>query len=57
LIAKTILNACSISLLFRSLGLYIVTVLTGFLIHSTVILPLTVFILSRQYPIQIFRSV
>ncbi|MCO5546782.1 hypothetical protein L7F22_000218 [Adiantum nelumboides] len=56
LIAKTILNACSIHLLLKSLGLYIVTVLSGLLIHSFVILPLTVFILSRQNPVRVFRS-
>lgn len=56
LIAKTILNACSIGLLLKSLGLYIVTVLSGLLIHSIVVLPFTVFLLSRQNPIQVFRS-
>eukprot|EP00250_Pteridium_aquilinum_P018171 c23976_g2_i2 orf=504-1859(-) len=56
LIAKTILNACSISLLLKSLGLYIVTVLSGLLIHSIVILPITVFLLSRRNPARVFRS-
>ncbi|KAI5069509.1 hypothetical protein GOP47_0016140 [Adiantum capillus-veneris] len=56
LIAKTILNACSIHLLLKSLGLYIVTVLSGLVIHSFIILPLTVFILSRRNPVRVFRS-
>ncbi|KAI5074513.1 hypothetical protein GOP47_0010474 [Adiantum capillus-veneris] len=56
LIAKTILNACSISLLLKSLGLYIVTVLSGLLIHSIIVLPTTVFLLSGRNPARVFRS-
>lgn len=56
LIAKTILNACSISLLVKALGLYIVTVLSGLLIHSLIILPITVFLLSGRNPVRVFRS-
>ncbi|KAH7300017.1 hypothetical protein KP509_24G041200 [Ceratopteris richardii] len=56
LIAKTILNACSIQLLLRSLGLYMVTVLGGLLVHTFITLPFTVFVLSRQNPVYVFRS-
>ncbi|MCO5569589.1 hypothetical protein L7F22_023305 [Adiantum nelumboides] len=56
LIAKTILNACSISVLLKSLGLYIATVLSGLLIHATIILPTTLFLLSGRNPAGVFKS-
>ncbi|KAH7300026.1 hypothetical protein KP509_24G041400 [Ceratopteris richardii] len=56
LVANTILSACNILLLLKSLGLYMVTVVVGLFIHTFIILPLTVVILSRQNPVHVFRS-
>lgn len=56
LIASTVLKACSIRVLLKSLGLYIATVLCGFLCHSIIILPITVYSLSQQNPIKVLRS-
>ncbi|EFJ34670.1 hypothetical protein SELMODRAFT_438697 [Selaginella moellendorffii] len=56
LIAGTILKACNAVHLLKSLGFYMATVLGGFFIHSTLVLPLTVFLLSRQNPLKVFKS-
>ncbi|KAJ7207655.1 hypothetical protein O6H91_Y483000 [Diphasiastrum complanatum] len=56
LIASTILKACKVVHLLKALGLFISTVLVGFFIHSLLILPLTVVLLSKRSPLKIFRA-
>ncbi|KAK9909594.1 hypothetical protein WJX75_004641 [Coccomyxa subellipsoidea] len=56
LIAQTILKACNIVTLLKSLGLYVGTILIGFGIHALVALPITVFALTRQNPFRIMRG-
>lgn len=56
LLASTILKSCSIISLLKALALYVATVLGGFLIHSFVLLPLTLIVLSQNNPIKVIRS-
>ncbi|CAM6128540.1 unnamed protein product [Calypogeia fissa] len=56
LIAATILKACNLGGLLKALGLYVGTVLSGFFVHAVVVLPLTMFILSRQNPFRAFKG-
>ncbi|BBM98413.1 hypothetical protein MPTK1_1g13310 [Marchantia polymorpha subsp. ruderalis] len=56
LIASTILNACNLGGLLKALGLYVGTVLAGFFVHSLVVLPTTLIILSGQNPVKAFRA-
>lgn len=55
LLASTILKSCSLITLLKALALYVATVLGGFLIHTSVLLPLTLLILSQQNPIKVFK--
>ncbi|KAL3682159.1 hypothetical protein R1sor_000181 [Riccia sorocarpa] len=55
-IATAILKACSIKQLVSSLGLFMVTVLTGIGIHFFIALPLTLLILARRNPLRAFKS-
>ncbi|KAL3682160.1 hypothetical protein R1sor_000182 [Riccia sorocarpa] len=55
-IATAILTACSIKKLVSSLGLYMVTVLTGIGIHFFIALPLTLLILARRNPLRALKS-
>lgn len=55
LIAQTILKACNITSLLKSLGLYVGTILIGFGIHALVALPITIFVLTRLNPYRIMR--
>ncbi|EIE22044.1 Sodium:dicarboxylate symporter [Coccomyxa subellipsoidea C-169] len=56
LIAQTILKACNITALLKSLGLYVGTILIGFGIHAFVALPLTIFILTRINPYRVMKA-
>ncbi|KAG6557518.1 hypothetical protein Mapa_000792 [Marchantia paleacea] len=55
-IATTILKACSITHLLKSLGLFVVTVLTSLALHFFIALPLTLLVLSRANPLRAFKS-
>ncbi|KAL2610995.1 hypothetical protein R1flu_022687 [Riccia fluitans] len=55
-IATAILKACSIKHLVSSLGLFIVTVLSGIGIHFFIALPLTLLVLARRNPLRAFKS-
>ena len=53
LIAKTILSACNLGTLLKSLALYLVTILAGFAIHGLIALPLVIFLLTRLNPLKV----
>ena len=55
LIAQTILRACNITQLLKSLGLYVGTILIGFALHGFVLLPLTLLALTWKNPFGIMR--
>lgn len=55
LIAQTILRACNITQLLKSLGLYVGTILIGFALHGFVLLPLTLLALTWKNPFSIMR--
>lgn len=55
LLASTILKSCSIISLLKALALYVVTVLGGFVIHSTILLPITLIVLSQNNPFKVLR--
>lgn len=57
LLAATILKSCSIISLLKALALYVATVIGGFLIHSTILLPLTLMVLSQNNPIKVIKYV
>ncbi|KAK9837108.1 hypothetical protein WJX81_003155 [Elliptochloris bilobata] len=56
LICSTILQACNLLVLLKSLSYYVATVLTGFAVHSIFSLPLTLFLLARVNPLSIMRA-
>ncbi|KAG6555893.1 hypothetical protein Mapa_002535 [Marchantia paleacea] len=55
-IAQSILQACNLGPLIKSLGLFVATVMGSIGVHFFIALPLTVLILSRRNPIQAFKS-
>jgi Na+/H+-dicarboxylate symporter len=55
LLASTILKSCSLVELVKALALYVGTVIVGFGLHSCVVIPTVVFLLSQQNPLKIFR--
>jgi len=57
LICGKILELEDISAVAARLGLYIVTVITGLLVHAIINLPLTYFIVCRKNPLHLFRAV
>jgi solute carrier family 1 (high affinity glutamate transporter) protein 2 len=57
LIAGKILELEDIQTVAARLGLYIVTVVLGLVIHAGGCLPLTYFILTRKNPLTVFRTV
>lgn len=56
LLTSTILKSCSIITLLKSLALYVGTVIGGFVIHSLVLLPLTLMVLSQSNPLKVLRA-
>lgn len=56
LLAGTILKSCSIISLLKALALYVATVLGGFVIHATILLPITLIVLSRNNPFKVIKS-
>jgi len=56
LLASTILKSCSLLELIKALALYVTTVLVGFGLHSCVVIPTVVFLLSRRNPLNVFRK-
>ncbi|KAG0602013.1 hypothetical protein M758_11G154600 [Ceratodon purpureus] len=56
LLASTILKSCSIISLLKALALYVATVLGGFIIHSTILLPITLMVLSQNNPFKVIKS-
>lgn len=56
LLASTILKSCSLVELIKALALYVGTVIVGFGLHSCVVIPTVVFVLSQQNPFKIFRK-
>lgn len=57
LIAGKIIELDDISAVAARLGLYIVTVITGLLIHAIISLPLTYFVITRKNPWLLFKAV
>jgi len=57
LIAGKILELDDIQEVAKRLGLYIVTVISGLVVHACVSLPLTYFIICRKNPLHLFRAV
>ncbi|KAG0584743.1 hypothetical protein KC19_3G231300 [Ceratodon purpureus] len=56
LLASTILKSCNLLELVKALLLYVTTVIVGFGLHSCVVIPTVVFLLSQQNPLKIFRK-
>ena len=55
LLASTILKSCNLLELVKALALYVSTVIVGLGLHSCVVIPTVVFLLSRQNPLKVFR--
>jgi Na+/H+-dicarboxylate symporter len=51
------LKSCSIISLLKALALYVATVLGGFVIHATILLPITLMVLSRNNPFKVIKYV
>lgn len=56
LLASTILKSCSLVELIKALALYVTTVIVGFGLHSCVVIPTVVFLLSQRNPLKVFRK-
>ena len=56
LVAGAIVNAENIGNVFESLALYIVTCVTGLIIHSFVVYPSLYFIFTRKSPFKFFSG-
>ncbi|EFJ08737.1 hypothetical protein SELMODRAFT_428676 [Selaginella moellendorffii] len=56
LACKTLLKACNVFHLLKALGVDVGTVIGGFLLHSLVVLPLTVVLLSQKNPFKLLNS-
>lgn len=56
LLASTILKSCSLLELVKALALYVTTVIVGFGLHSCVVIPTVVFLLSQRNPFNIVRK-
>ena len=57
LICGKILELEDISVVAARLGLYIITVIAGLVIHAGISLPLTYFIICRKNPLHLFQAV
>ena len=57
LIAGKIMELDDIREVAARLGLYIVTVISGLVIHACISLPLTYFAITRKNPLKLFRAV
>jgi Na+/H+-dicarboxylate symporter len=55
LVAGSILRACDLVLLLKSLALYVFTILAGFGIHCCVVLPTLLYMYTRKDPFKAVR--
>jgi Na+/H+-dicarboxylate symporter len=55
LVAGSILRACDLVLLLKSLALYVFTILAGFGVHCFVVLPSLLYMYTRKDPFKAVR--
>ena len=55
LVAGSILRACDLVLLLKSLALYVITILTGFGLHCFIVLPALLYLYTRKDPFKAAR--
>lgn len=56
IIAGKLLEVESFAMLVEEVGLYVVTVLVGLVVHGCIVLPLIYFLLTRQNPLKMVRA-
>ena len=57
IIAGKLLEVEDFSALIQQIGLYMVTVLLGLLIHGCILLPLLYMVLTRSNPLKLLRAI